>query len=70
MTSLKEIQEECSDDEEHFMGEIATIGELSAEDYTIEHSIMKNDHPGVSGLQDPVLEQNRSLAVPNLTRLF
>ena len=28
-------------------------------------SIMKEDHPGVSGLQDPVLQQNRSLAVPN-----
>ena len=47
------------------MGEIAIIGELSDEDYTIEHSIMKKDHAGVSGLQDPVLQQNRSLAVPN-----
>ena len=38
MTSLKEIHEKSSNDEEHFMGEIATIGELS-DDYTIELSL-------------------------------
>ena len=30
---------ESSGDEEHFMGEIATIGELSEDDYTIELSL-------------------------------
>ena len=38
MTSLKEIHEDSSEDEEHFMGELATLGELS-DDYTIELSL-------------------------------
>ena len=44
--ALWEIPQESSDDEEHFMGEAATIGELSEEDYTIELSV-NNRHVAV-----------------------